>query len=78
MNYTICTTECVYSGQKISLDAMGNKFTVCYIVPLADGTHDYTSKTFASLNEALSVYQKFVEYFAKGLYAVVDRKNLLK
>ena len=78
MNYTICTTECVYSGQKISLDRMGNKFTVCYIVPLSDGTHDYTSKTFADLSDALSVYNKFVEYFAKGLYGVVDRKNLLK
>ena len=78
MNYTICTTECVYSGQKISLDRMGNKFTVCYIVPLADGTHDYTTKTFTDLNDALSIYNRFVEYFAKGLYGVVDRKNLLK
>lgn len=44
MSYTIAITECLYSGQKASLDRMGNKFAVCYIVPLEDGTHDYTSK----------------------------------
>lgn len=78
MSYTIAITECVYSGQKVSLDRMGNKFTMCYIVPLEDGTHDYISKRFDTLEDALSVYQKFIEYFAKGLYSVTDRKNLLK
>lgn len=61
-----------------NLDRMGNKFTVCYIVPLEDGTHNYTSKRFDNLADALSVYQTFIEYFAKGLYSVTDRKNLLK
>lgn len=78
MSYTIAITECVHSGQKVSLDRMGNKFVVCYDTPLEDGTHDYTSKQFYTLANALSVYQKFIEYFAKGLYSVTDRKNLLK
>lgn len=78
MSYTIAITECVYSGQKVSLDRMGNKFTVCYDTPLEDGTHDYTSKRFDTLADALNVYQKFIEYFAKGMYSVNDRKNLLK
>lgn len=78
MSYTIAITECLYSGQKVSLDRMGNRFVVCYIVPLEDGTHDYISKRFDTLADALSVYQKFIEYFAKGLYSVTDRKNLLK
>lgn len=78
MSYTIAITECPYSGQKVSLDRMGNKFVVCYDTPLEDGTHDYTSKRFDTLADALSVYQTFIEYFAKGLYSVTDRKNLLK
>lgn len=49
MSYTIAITECPYSGQKVSLDRMGNKFTVCYDTPLEDGTHDYTSKRFDTL-----------------------------
>ena len=66
------------SAPTIVYDRMGNKFTVCYIVPLEDGTHDYTSKRFDTLEDALSVYQTFIEYFTKGLYSVTDRKNLLK
>lgn len=60
------------------MEKMLNEFVVCYIVPLEDGTHDYTSKRFDTLEDALSVYQTFIEYFAKGLYGVADRKNLLK
>ena len=77
MSYTIAITECPYSGQKVSLDRMGNKFVVCYIVPLEDG-HTTIRKRFDTLTDALSVYQTFIEYFAKGLYSVTDRKNLLK
>ena len=43
MSYTIAITECPYSGQKVSLDRMGNKFVVCYIIS-AKGLYSVTDR----------------------------------
>lgn len=78
MDYTICMTEQVYSGEKVSINHNGNRYTVCYMVPNEDGTHEYTTKTFKNIGEALNVYQKLIGWFVLGLYSVQQRKELLK
>lgn len=74
MNYTIAVTEDIHNGVKVNFDKAGNQYLVGFT---NEYTREYTHKTYSTIQEALAVYQKFVEAFITGCYSYNDRKNWL-
>ncbi len=74
MNYTITSTEYVHGGYKVNFDKTGNQYLVGFT---NEYTREYTHKTYDTMQEALSVYQKFVEAFITGDYSYETRKSWL-
>ena len=64
---TIAIAECPHSGQKVSINQMGDKFTVCYI----NGTHDCTRNQFDTFSNAMFAYQTFIEHFRENKEVVI-------
>lgn len=74
MRYTIMVTDDFHGHMKVNLDKAGNQ----YVVGLyRDEDMEYTHKTFNTIDEALTVYSKYVEAIAKGEYSYEDRKSWL-
>lgn len=75
MYYTIAYTQDVHNRQDIEFNKAGNEYSVSFHNA---ETHEYTSKRYDNIKEALAVYQRYVEAFITGRYSYEDRKAWLK
>ena len=75
MNYTIASTR-QYGGEAVvDFIKSGNQYEIAFH---GDGGQETTIKVFDTIQEALPVYQKFVEAFITGCFSYEDRKSWLK
>lgn len=75
MHYTIMSTRDEQSNQSIDLNAVGDKFLL-YFTSYGDD-RVVESKYFDTLNDAIRVYMRFVDAFARGDYSAKDRASWL-
>ena len=75
MNYTIASLNDVNFGQVLTLDKNGNK----YVVGLYnEETKEYTHKSFDSIGEAYTIFEKLSRCICFGDYSYKDRKAMIK
>ena len=75
MNYTIASLNDVNFGQVLTLDKNGNK----YVVGLYnEETKEYTHKSFDSIGEAYTIFEKLSRCICFGEYSYSDRKAMIK
>lgn len=75
MNYTIASMNDVNFSQVLSLGKNGNK----YVVGLYnEETKEYTHKSFDSIDEAYTIFEKLSRCICFGDYSYKDRKAMLK
>ncbi len=75
MNYTIASLHAVSFGQVLTLDKNGNK----YVVGLYnEETKEYTHKSFDSIDEAYTIFEKLSRCICFGDYSYKDRKAMIK
>jgi len=75
MNYAIASLYDVNFGQVLTLDKNGNK----YVVGLYnEKTKEYTHKSFDSIDEAYTIFEKLSRCICFGDYSYKDRKAMIK
>ena len=75
MNYTIASMNDVNFSQVLSLGKNGNK----YVVGLYnEETKEYTHKSFDSIDEAYTIFEKLSRCICFGNYSYKDRKAMIK
>jgi hypothetical protein len=75
MNYTIASLNDVNFGQVLTLDKNGNKYTVGLY---NEETKEYTHKSFDSIGEAYTIFEKLSRCICFGEYSYSDRKAMIK
>lgn len=75
MYYTIASTRDYDGMMYVDFDAKGNEYVVAFY---NKGRKEATRKTFSRMEDALPVYQRFVEAFITGSYSYEDRKEWLR
>lgn len=74
MHYTVAVIEDVQCGQRVNFDHVGNK----YLVGLyEEETKTYVHKTYASMEEAYSVFEKLSKAIITSCYSFEQRKQFL-
>ena len=75
MIYNITSTEDYASNQVLELIKNGNK----YRVELYNReTKELTGILLDNIEQATSIYKKFVDFMIRGLYSFEQRKNILE
>ena len=75
MNYNVTSTEDYASNQVLQLIKNGNK----YRVELYNrGTKELASIQLENIEQATSIYKKFVDFMIRGYYSFEQRKNILE
>lgn len=75
MHYMIMSTQDVQSHQLIELSKSGNQFMIYFAHDRSEGVK--ARKYFDRLDDAIQVYAKFVDAFARGDYSAEDRASWL-
>lgn len=74
MNWTIATMKDVHNGQEISIDKSGSTYTV-WLANTA--TNERTHKSYKTMDEAYTVFEKLAHAIVTGWYSYQDRKAML-
>lgn len=75
MNYNVTSTEDYSSNQVLQLIKNGNK----YRVELYNReTKELASIQLENIEQATSIYKKFVDFMIRGYYSFEQRKNILE
>ena len=75
MTYMIMSTQDVQNHQLVELGKSGNQFMVYFAHDRSGGIR--ARKYFDRLDDAIQVYMRFVEAFARGDYSAKDRASWL-
>lgn len=75
MNRTIASLTDVNSGQVLDLNQNGNKYDV---VLYNEETRECTRKSFDSICEAYTIFEKLSRCICFGEYSYSDRKAMIK
>jgi hypothetical protein len=75
MNYTIASLYDANFGQILTFDKIGNKFAVGLY---NEETEEYTHKSFDSIGEAYTIFEKLSRCICFGEYSYSDRKAMIK
>jgi hypothetical protein len=75
MNRTIASLTDVNSGQVLDLNQNGNKYDV---VLYNEETRECTRKSFDSICEAYTLFEKLSRCICFGEYSYIDRKAMIK